>query len=781
MLRIALAVLAAAHLVVVLSPWRLFMPGPGLDSAWQQVVAHAAASGWQWGTDIAFTYGPLGYLRSPPYDDALLGSVLAWNTFLTVALVVGVVALLREAPVLPGIVLYTTIALATGRANQGALMMLPPLAALLQFRARRTPAIVPALLLCASGVYAVVYASMLVLGSATAALMDASRISRRRFPAFTLLFVSTVFGAFLLAGQQPASFPGFLRSVVEMIAGYGDAMGIDGNGVETLAFLAASATAMTLLIAAERARLSDPRQRADVWLLVLALAACWFVAWKGGFVRHDRHSVGAWRMLAGQVAAYAALRWPDLSPRARPAFVAVALLACWGAVYGGSGRVAPAEIWRQATNTLVDAPLRSLAQARAALEDPPAWRVGQRRAAEAAHAALRKAFPDLRASGTVDLVGLDQGAVLAHPVDYRPQPVFQAFAAYTPWLVALNRAHLRSDRAAATLFLSSATIDNRYPLSDLGLAVAEVLTRYRPVGLAGDYVRWQLRDTAADVPIVEERGLEAPFGEWIPVRAGEAPIVLRADVRASALGQVARTALRLPAVLVSVRLANGLVRTHRIVPAIAADGFLLSPYAETAAVLAAQAAGQPDVASGNRVVAFRIDAESPSLRSFFADGIGIRLARLDAPASHDAATSALARHFRMMENVTRLAQSVAGRSQVVEPRGTLLFAHAPASPEITLPAAGTLRARYGIFDGAWAGDNRTDGVCFRIRRIGADGGTSILHERCLAPLEQAADRGDQEATIRIDAKPPVRLVFETDCRGSCSWDWSYWKDIDVAP
>jgi len=22
-------------------------------------------------------------------------------------------------------------------------------------------------------------------------------------------------------------------------------------------------------------------------------------------------------------------------------------------------------------------------------------------------------------------------------------------------------------------------------------------------------------------------------------------------------------------------------------------------------------------------------------------------------------------------------------------------------------------------------------------------------------------------------------VFETDCRASCVWDWSYWKDLDI--
>ncbi len=89
--RYLLAALVAIHLLLLYPPWRFTTPAAGLDASWILVINHAAAAGWQWGRDIAFTYGPLGYIRHPIFDERLLGSVLLWNGFLLVAVVAGVV------------------------------------------------------------------------------------------------------------------------------------------------------------------------------------------------------------------------------------------------------------------------------------------------------------------------------------------------------------------------------------------------------------------------------------------------------------------------------------------------------------------------------------------------------------------------------------------------------------------------------------------------------------------------------------------------------------------
>ena len=75
--------------------------------------------------------------------------------------------------------------------------------------------------------------------------------------------------------------------------------------------------------------------------------------------------------------------------------------------------------------------------------------------------------------------------------------------------------------------------------------------------------------------------------------------------------------------------------------------------------------------------------------------------------------------------------------------------------------------------GSWSGGNTTNGVCFRI--LDAEGKTA-LWERCLDPLKVEADRVGQKASVPLPAGTE-RIVLETDCRGDCGWDWSYWSEI----
>jgi hypothetical protein len=641
-MRCALASVAVVHLTLLMAPWQFTVPGPGLDPSWMQVIARAAAREWQWGSDIAFTYGPLGYLRASIFDEDLLGSMLLWNGLLTAAVVTSVVAVLRHVPLAGAIALYAAIAFAAStRTGRGAYLMLPLFAGALHFRsAERRPSLPVFGALAASAVYAVAYTSLLVSGLVVSAFMDASRLARRRLPLFVPAFASAVVVAFVLAGQELASLPAFLRSVREMISGYADAMSLSGSAYELVAFLATSIAALALVLFGERRRLADPARRIDAGLLILMLAAFWFVAWKSGFVRHDLHSVFSWRALATGLAVYAALRWTTLPDgRLRIAIVVFALACCAMTTVAGSGELRPAAIAERMKVAFVETPQRSLLEGTRALLDPRAWLADLRRSKESANEALRAAHPHLAVEGTVDLVGHDQGALLAHGVSYRPQPVFQAFAAYTPWLVELNRQHLRSDRAAATLLLSSVTIDNRYPLSDLGNSIIELATHYRPEGVAADYVRFVRRSSPEQSTLRETATVSAALGRWVEVGASSDGMLLRADVRPSLLGRFARLALRMPRLLVSVRLADGRERTHRIVPAIAADGFLLSPYADDASVFAAYSAGRPVGFDGKRVVAVRIDAESALTRRFFRTEVPMRFTSLAAAADGHAASS----------------------------------------------------------------------------------------------------------------------------------------------
>ena len=82
-------------------------------------------------------------------------------------------------------------------------------------------------------------------------------------------------------------------------------------------------------------------------------------------------------------------------------------------------------------------------------------------------------------------------------------------------------------------------------------------------------------------------------------------------------------------------------------------------------------------------------------------------------------------------------------------------------------------------DAAWQNGAATDGVCFRIEAAAESGERVKMLERCLRPIERAQDRGEQRVSLQLRIGRPLTLYFQTDCGGSCSWDWAYWKDIDI--
>ena len=55
--------------------------------------------------------------------------------------------------------------------------------------------------------------------------------------------------------------------------------------------------------------------------------------------------------------------------------------------------------------------------------------------------------PIPEAPGSADVFQALSGLAVVHGLDYRPRPVFQSYAAYTPTLAKYNADFLKSDRA----------------------------------------------------------------------------------------------------------------------------------------------------------------------------------------------------------------------------------------------------------------------------------------------------------------------------------------------
>lgn len=109
-------------------------------------------------------------------------------------------------------------------------------------------------------------------------------------------------------------------------------------------------------------------------------------------------------------------------------------------------------------------------------------------------------------------------------------------------------------------------------------------------------------------------------------------------------------------------------------------------------------------------------------------------------------------------------------------------AHAPTDFIFSVPAGATkVEVEFGILPGAYASDQPTDGVDFKIEFFPADGRRRTLFSRELRPRGTPSDRGTQRATVEIPPGGSGRLVCRTlpGPGGSIASDWAYWARIEI--
>ncbi len=94
-----LAVCALLYALVCTFPGGYNPIQPGLDGSWMYGLSYLAGSAYVYGRDVAFTYGPLGFLLNPIEVGACLIAGMTFWTVLHLCLFGGVAARLRAKPV----------------------------------------------------------------------------------------------------------------------------------------------------------------------------------------------------------------------------------------------------------------------------------------------------------------------------------------------------------------------------------------------------------------------------------------------------------------------------------------------------------------------------------------------------------------------------------------------------------------------------------------------------------------------------------------------------------
>jgi hypothetical protein len=296
----ALGVLAA------LLTWNVAFvgPAPGLDPSWWAGLYVAAHRGMRFGTQVIFTYGPLGFLGLPwLWYGGLAVIAFLYQGVLHLALSLSLVWALRRTlnPVVALVV--TCVVLITAPT-----MDVPVALAAVWCLAALSPSAPPfagpvvvfgGALLGATETLIYLRSGPVILAMCTLTLLGGAR-RRRELPLFLAVAAVVFVALWFAAGQTAGNFPDFVANSLQVISGYSEAMAEAGSS--SLYPVGALLLGVALVAAAAfTSRAGRPRVAATA---VIALAA--FSLFKEAAVRADPgHATVFFGTAAGVLAAIA--------------------------------------------------------------------------------------------------------------------------------------------------------------------------------------------------------------------------------------------------------------------------------------------------------------------------------------------------------------------------------------------------------------------------------------------------------------------------------------------
>jgi hypothetical protein len=620
------------------------LPATGLrewqHDSWEPVVPYAVAHHLQWGRDIVFTYGPLGFLTTDYYWGNFFWPILIWAGAFALIVTAALVPLLGRLPGAIRVAVYAALPLLTVPTclNLGfdsfriLSMTILGIACLPSERpgALRlvTTGLVFTILSFTKFTYCVYFAGALLIIAASN-----RRACWRNTAILAGSSVLSFLGICFWSGQSIANiFVHFARSA-QMATGYSAAMAINPEGFD----LPAGIIALIFLVGlVSISWLGSPnwRGRTDRAAIV---AAGIFLAWKEGYVRAEMHVMVFFVyafFIAALLPVLLGIKWAPTSEEGPGAEKLLKQLIGSGRRSGTPLKQGVKENLESANgqpSAVGDALFARHAQALSAIcmffslahllffhkynKDfkvaihnglvarnrntfnaylrPATYKVELEQYLETLRHEV--ALPEIRAivgSNPVGAMNLDQEVAILNQLNYAPSPVFINYAAYTPELQRLNNEFFSSAKAPEYLLWHTGTIDGRFPTLDDGEVLLKILKNYAPVREEKGLLLWKRRSADENAYCLSnERESSGSFDHWLAIPAE--PTWLKIECKQTLPGAIRSLLCRSSELRLEVQLDNGEIRNYRLLPGNARQGFLISPFvrADFQLIEAARAAG----------------------------------------------------------------------------------------------------------------------------------------------------------------------------------------------
>ncbi|MDB6170071.1 MAG: hypothetical protein JWM88_2935 [Verrucomicrobia bacterium] len=598
----------------------------------------------------------------------------------------------------------------------------------------------------------------------------------------TAIYVLSILGCWVLAGQNPLHIPGYLVATLQLSMGYNAAMGLEAASIFTVTGLVL--VACLLLVFAWAAAVGSRHRRAIVALLLLA--GFTLIKWKHGYVRADGHvyifftAVAIFTLTVCLVSLTGLLSAPP-PPLSRDArrigFALVALttvLSLLGAAEFSLSKIghfagdAPGVLQRNARYLVRPGFFRQPLDRRLELN---------RRIAQ---------VPQIQAEvgrETVDFFGVEEGLLLLNNLDYQPRPMGGGtFNVFNAWVQDRNEAFVRDPRRAPPWqVVKLQNLDRRFPAADDGTTLRAVLEFYSPVLIQRDYLLLHRRAPEPAIPaprLLESRPLK--LGQALtppPVRPGEI-LLFTINAPLSWAGSLRAFFYRPPELTAHVAsLRRPFGETFVMKPSMLQRPVILSPLLADNSDLIELYGGSP----GNVVRSITF-ASQPG---FAVDDLSISFFSVPRPTKAESADPAelltYRRHPLYNRTPLELVTEETGIRELYDEPVTIV--HAPGSITWDLrPDDRQVVFSFGLMPQTYLDGGTTDGVGFNVEVIWPPKDGRVLIRKLLTPLTVPADRGMHRLRVYLPPfEPGARLRIRTDTGPGTNgaYDQSYVTHLQI--
>jgi hypothetical protein len=555
----------------------------GIDPSWEVGLAMGFMRHLQWGPSMVFSFGPYGFVDGiyPFYHLTAFLSVLY-----AVAVIWGLAALIVSALrpswglLLAGVAAWAAVAIAaskTGTSDIAAATALGlALAALAagqpgpgpdwaRARNQRVALVLVGLLGVFAGFQLMVKTNdgLVAVGLLAVVVALGGAGWRRAAPVACVALVVTFFAGWLAAGQSISNISSYFRGSLAVATGYSSAMQFShGRAAEDWYAVVVCALLVGLFVLSVRGK--PGRYQVAV---LLALAGWLWAILKEGFVRHDEHDLTFFGLALAAI----------LLARVRHRLV-----------WFQAGAFGVTAVVFCAAFASVPVQLHSPGATTAAFFDDVGEVVGLGGFGHARQTtldrflasgdALPPAVVSMLAGHTVAVEPVENSIAYDYPqFDWDPEPVLQAYSAYTSYLDRLDAAFLASSRAPERiLYAPWEVVDRRYEFFDPPATLESMYCHYLELVAPGPAQVLERVANRCGAPVEVER-VSAAFGSPLPVPSEPGKMVIATFAFSAPLGaQVASVLLKSPTTTLTVWTGRPRPVSYRFIPGTAADDHVVS-------------------------------------------------------------------------------------------------------------------------------------------------------------------------------------------------------------